>query len=205
MKAALSSVAQQLRRLADVSWLSPVIEPSDHEVNRHRTRCCILCVSVCLSVCLPTCLCVFRVQISPNGAGAQSFASSPSSKKTKTIRTRRHAQLCLCQVSSFYLFFCLHSCLSEPLPVSLDQYLWLCLIWWAASSVGPEVLVYVGRGLQQPHGLNQAVSERRPSVLWGTSSVNLSIQPIKTHLLTFMHRLFIIFLHIQATLVLRCR
>ncbi|XP_077961175.1 diacylglycerol kinase delta isoform X3 [Gasterosteus aculeatus] len=31
LKAALSSVAQQLRRLADVSWLSPVIEPSDHE------------------------------------------------------------------------------------------------------------------------------------------------------------------------------
>uniref|UniRef100_G3NM54 Diacylglycerol kinase n=1 Tax=Gasterosteus aculeatus TaxID=69293 RepID=G3NM54_GASAC len=32
LKAALSSVAQQLRRLADVSWLSP-IEPSDYEVQ----------------------------------------------------------------------------------------------------------------------------------------------------------------------------
>ncbi|XP_041657190.1 diacylglycerol kinase delta-like isoform X3 [Cheilinus undulatus] len=31
LNAALSSVAQQLRRLADVSWLCPVIEPSDHE------------------------------------------------------------------------------------------------------------------------------------------------------------------------------
>ncbi|KAM8903616.1 diacylglycerol kinase delta isoform 2-T2 [Spinachia spinachia] len=31
LKTALSSVAQQLRRLADVSWLSPVIELSDHE------------------------------------------------------------------------------------------------------------------------------------------------------------------------------
>ncbi|KAM6932553.1 diacylglycerol kinase delta isoform 2-T2 [Lycodopsis pacificus] len=31
LNAALSSVAQQLRRLADVSWLSPVIDPSDHE------------------------------------------------------------------------------------------------------------------------------------------------------------------------------
>lgn len=29
---ALSSVAQQLRRLADVSWLCPIIDPSDHEV-----------------------------------------------------------------------------------------------------------------------------------------------------------------------------
>ncbi|XP_029964099.1 diacylglycerol kinase delta isoform X2 [Salarias fasciatus] len=31
LNAALNSVSQQLRRLADVSWLCPVIEPSDHE------------------------------------------------------------------------------------------------------------------------------------------------------------------------------
>ncbi|XP_044057493.1 diacylglycerol kinase delta-like isoform X2 [Siniperca chuatsi] len=31
LNAALSSVAQQLRQLADVSWLCPVIDPSDHE------------------------------------------------------------------------------------------------------------------------------------------------------------------------------
>ncbi|KAI3353996.1 hypothetical protein L3Q82_018552 [Scortum barcoo] len=31
LNAALSSVAQQLRRLADVSWLCPVVDPSDHE------------------------------------------------------------------------------------------------------------------------------------------------------------------------------
>lgn len=33
LNAALGSVAQQLRRLTDVSWLCAVIEPSDHEVN----------------------------------------------------------------------------------------------------------------------------------------------------------------------------
>lgn len=33
LNAALSSVAQQLRRLADVSWLCPIIDPSDHEGN----------------------------------------------------------------------------------------------------------------------------------------------------------------------------
>lgn len=32
LNAALSSVAQQLPRLADVPWLCPVIDPSDHEV-----------------------------------------------------------------------------------------------------------------------------------------------------------------------------
>ncbi|TKS80512.1 Diacylglycerol kinase delta [Collichthys lucidus] len=32
LNVALSSVAQQLRRLADVSWLCPIIDPSDHEV-----------------------------------------------------------------------------------------------------------------------------------------------------------------------------
>ncbi|KAM3615911.1 uncharacterized protein V6R79_009553 [Siganus canaliculatus] len=31
LSAALSSVSQQLRRLSDVSWLCPVIDPSDHE------------------------------------------------------------------------------------------------------------------------------------------------------------------------------
>uniref|UniRef100_A0A3B4WTV7 Diacylglycerol kinase n=1 Tax=Seriola lalandi dorsalis TaxID=1841481 RepID=A0A3B4WTV7_SERLL len=34
LNAALNSVAQQLRRLADVPWLCPVIDPSDHEVNQ---------------------------------------------------------------------------------------------------------------------------------------------------------------------------
>lgn len=34
LNAALGSVAQQLRRLTDVSWLCAVIEPSDHEVSR---------------------------------------------------------------------------------------------------------------------------------------------------------------------------
>lgn len=33
LNAALNSVAQQLRRLADVPWLCSVIDPSDHEVN----------------------------------------------------------------------------------------------------------------------------------------------------------------------------
>lgn len=33
LNAALGSVAQQLRRLTDVSWLCGVIEPSDHEVK----------------------------------------------------------------------------------------------------------------------------------------------------------------------------
>ncbi|GLD46051.1 diacylglycerol kinase delta isoform X1, partial [Lates japonicus] len=31
LNAALNSVAQQLRRLADIPWLCPVIDPSDHE------------------------------------------------------------------------------------------------------------------------------------------------------------------------------
>ena len=43
LNAALSSVAQQLRRLADVPWLCPVIDPSDHEVNHQ-----ILLLSVSL-------------------------------------------------------------------------------------------------------------------------------------------------------------
>uniref|UniRef100_A0A665UUU9 Diacylglycerol kinase n=1 Tax=Echeneis naucrates TaxID=173247 RepID=A0A665UUU9_ECHNA len=33
LNAALNSVAQQLRRLADVPWLCPIIDPSDHEVK----------------------------------------------------------------------------------------------------------------------------------------------------------------------------
>lgn len=33
LNAALSSVAQQLRRLADVAWLCPIIDPLDHEVK----------------------------------------------------------------------------------------------------------------------------------------------------------------------------
>uniref|UniRef100_A0A7N6AIL3 Diacylglycerol kinase n=1 Tax=Anabas testudineus TaxID=64144 RepID=A0A7N6AIL3_ANATE len=33
LNTALNSVAQQLRRLTDVPWLCPVIDPSDHEVN----------------------------------------------------------------------------------------------------------------------------------------------------------------------------
>lgn len=37
LNAALTSVAQQLRRLADVSWLCPVIDPSDHEVSTWST------------------------------------------------------------------------------------------------------------------------------------------------------------------------
>ena len=33
LNAALGSVTQQLRRLTDVPWLCPVIDPSDHEVK----------------------------------------------------------------------------------------------------------------------------------------------------------------------------
>lgn len=33
LNVALNSVAQHLRRLADVPWLCPAIDPSDHEVN----------------------------------------------------------------------------------------------------------------------------------------------------------------------------
>ncbi|KAF0031032.1 hypothetical protein F2P81_017763 [Scophthalmus maximus] len=33
LNAALTSVSQQLRRLADVPWLCPVVDPSDHEEN----------------------------------------------------------------------------------------------------------------------------------------------------------------------------
>uniref|UniRef100_A0AAQ5YZK0 Diacylglycerol kinase n=1 Tax=Amphiprion ocellaris TaxID=80972 RepID=A0AAQ5YZK0_AMPOC len=45
LNAALGSVAQQLRRLSDVPWLCPFIDPSDHEVNKHISGWSLFSVS----------------------------------------------------------------------------------------------------------------------------------------------------------------
>ena len=54
LNAALSSVAQQLRRLADVPWLCSIIDPSDHEVNHQILLLSVLLVPVLLVVFLVT-------------------------------------------------------------------------------------------------------------------------------------------------------
>lgn len=57
LNAALGSVAQELRRLSDVAWLCPVIDPSDQEVNlfhsgEHVTGFCFSLDRLRIRVCL---------------------------------------------------------------------------------------------------------------------------------------------------------
>uniref|UniRef100_A0A7N8YRR7 Diacylglycerol kinase n=1 Tax=Mastacembelus armatus TaxID=205130 RepID=A0A7N8YRR7_9TELE len=92
LNAALNAVAQQLRRLADISWLCPVIDPSDHEVKLHlfvlgALGVMVLLVFFYLFVALPICPQGPLTDFSKRSRSAK-FRLVPKFKKDKNNKNR---------------------------------------------------------------------------------------------------------------------
>lgn len=125
LTAALGSVALQLRRLSDVSWLSPVIDPSDHEVQAVTSKMAashVTSIFTCLFilVCLPVCLQGPLTDFSKRSRSAK-FRLVPKFKKEKNNKNKETCSTCLSLPGNICL--CLYLSLCFYLDVHLNNFL----------------------------------------------------------------------------------